>query len=242
MSVPELCGFGVGTILSTFMWTWLVLPLHGRSARTHLQASSSPTFQGPAPAPAPEIPSTWLLVAPPCQAEAKSKTDWVSVAPRWGQCSLPSLKPDQHLPLMEDPLALSPQPAELSPPGRIWDRLSCVAPWWGAVCFFPSHAWLVQSPPFTWPTLGMFEPDKLCWPHLDNSLRPYPTAKVCKHPGGGSYTWYTCDICLVASDPALGPRLSLYQSGEHDTHLLVTHWELTSCNLNTTRVAFNDLA
>lgn len=29
-----------------------------------------------------------------------------------------------------------------------------------------------QSPPFTWPDLGLFKPDELCWTFPDVSLRP----------------------------------------------------------------------
>lgn len=40
--------------------------------------------------------------------------------------------------------------------------------------------------PLTQPNLTLFIPDNLYWPHSDNSLRPYPTAKFSEHPAGGS--------------------------------------------------------
>ena len=42
--------------------------------------------------------------------------------------------------------------------------------------------------PLKGPNLGLFGPDKLCWPPPEDSLTPCPTTKVCEHPAGGSQT------------------------------------------------------
>lgn len=51
--------------------------------------------------------------------------------------------------------------------GSIWNRLNYVALGRGAI--FPSQTLPVQRPSFTWPDLVLFGPDKLCWPHPDDS-------------------------------------------------------------------------
>ena len=60
---------------------------------------------------------------------------------------------------------------------------------------FPTHAQVVQTPPFTRPKLGLFGPEKLCWPHPAESLRLSPTTNVCEHPVGGNSIQYIWDIC-----------------------------------------------
>ena len=84
---------------------------------------------------------------------------------------------------------------------------------------FPLHARPVQSPPFIWPNLGLFGPDKCCWPHLDNSLKSHPITSNCVHLGVTASFCVPGEFCWMVSDPALALRLNVYHSGEH--HLLL---------------------
>lgn len=80
---------------------------------------------------------------------------------------------------------------------------------------FLLHAQLMQRPTFTWLNLYPCGPDKHCWHHPDDSLRPCLTTKVCEHLEDGNWPW--CALGLLLNDliHSTGPSLNLYQSSEN---------------------------
>ena len=54
------------------------------------------------------------------------------------------------------------------------------------------HTQLEQSPPLTWPNLDLFGPDKLGWPHPDDSLRPH-----IQHEGVRTTSGWQLDLVYV---------------------------------------------
>ena len=65
------------------------------------------------------------------------------------------------------------------------------------------------------PNLGLWGPDKLYWPHPEESLNPCPITRSAGPQCMVARLVILRDICWVASDPAPALSLKLCQSDEH---------------------------
>lgn len=128
----------------------------------------------------------------------------------------PSL-PSSHLRRQQLAVAsLGPGAGLLGMPFEVWadlGRLRSVAPGQGP--FTPRTLTAPgQSPPSTWPDLGLFKPDESCWTPPDDSLRPWRSTKASR-PRQGAARLGAPGTFAEGPQPSMALSLNLYQSSEH---------------------------